>query len=49
MDDVIAWVKEHKLRAIGGVWLTGIAGSMAYNATKTGMSTSVKVRGGGPL
>ena len=46
MDGVITWCKEHKLRAIGGVWVSGIAASMAYNATKPGLRTSVKVRRG---
>ena len=43
MDDVIAWCKEHKLRAIGGVWVTGMAGSMAYNATQTHLRPMVKL------
>lgn len=45
MDDVVKWCKEHKLRTIGGIWLSGIGASMAYNYTKTNLRTSVKVRG----
>lgn len=44
MDGVLEWCKEHKLRTIGGVWVSGIAASMAYNATKPGLRTSLKVR-----
>ena len=43
MEGVIAWCKEHKLRTIGGVWVSGIAASMAYNYTKPGLRTSLKV------
>ncbi|GKC90116.1 hypoxia induced protein, domain-containing protein, partial [Tanacetum coccineum] len=25
------WIVEHKLRAVGSLWLSGIAGSIAYN------------------
>eukprot|EP00740_Mantoniella_antarctica_P002381 CAMPEP_0181348186 /NCGR_PEP_ID=MMETSP1106-20121128/39_1 /TAXON_ID=81844 /ORGANISM="Mantoniella antarctica, Strain SL-175" /LENGTH=96 /DNA_ID=CAMNT_0023460457 /DNA_START=253 /DNA_END=543 /DNA_ORIENTATION=+ len=42
-SSVAAWCQENKLRAIGGVWVSGLAASMAYNATKPGMKTSVKV------
>ena len=31
---IAEWCREHKLRAIGGVWLTGMGASMAYNATQ---------------
>ena len=37
------WVVEHKLRAVGTLWLTGIAGSIAYNWSRPGMKTSVKI------
>ncbi|XP_076919787.1 uncharacterized protein LOC143580726 [Bidens hawaiensis] len=37
------WVVEHKLRAVGSLWLSGIAGSIAYNWSKPGMKTSVRI------
>ena len=37
------WVVDHKLRAVGTLWLTGIAGSIAYNWSRPGMKTSVKL------
>ena len=43
LESIAEWCREHKLRAIGGVWLTGMGASMAYNATQTSLSPSVKV------
>ncbi|XP_076941802.1 uncharacterized protein LOC143611481 [Bidens hawaiensis] len=37
------WVVDHKLRAVGSLWLSGIAGSIAYNWSKPGMKTSVRI------
>ncbi|CAI9304534.1 unnamed protein product [Lactuca saligna] len=37
------WVVEHKLRAVGSLWLSGIAGSIAYNWSQPGMKTSVRI------
>ncbi|KAL8105350.1 hypothetical protein AgCh_029226 [Apium graveolens] len=37
------WVVDHKLRAVGCLWLSGITGSFAYNWTKPNMKTSVKI------
>ncbi|CAM0907707.1 unnamed protein product [Alopecurus aequalis] len=37
------WVVDHKLRAVGTVWLTAVAGSIAYNWSRPGMKTSVKL------
>ncbi|KAJ9552725.1 hypothetical protein OSB04_016770 [Centaurea solstitialis] len=49
------WIVEHKLRAvdliivfdigdiIGTLWLSGIAGSIAYNWSQPGMKTSVRI------
>ena len=43
MEGIAEWCREHKLRAIGGVWLTGMGASMAYNATQKSLSPSVRV------
>ncbi|KAK4796611.1 hypothetical protein SAY86_028937 [Trapa natans] len=37
------WVVEHKLRTVGCLWLSGIAGSIAYNWSQPAMKTSVKI------
>ncbi|XP_068635559.1 uncharacterized protein [Aristolochia californica] len=37
------WVVEHKLRAVGCLWLSGLAGSFAYNWSQPNMKTSVKI------
>ncbi|KAJ6928677.1 hypothetical protein NC652_012723 [Populus alba x Populus x berolinensis] len=37
------WVVEHKLRAVGCLWLSGITGSFAYNWSKPNMKPSVKI------
>ncbi|KAI9084745.1 hypothetical protein K1719_033151 [Acacia pycnantha] len=37
------WVVEHKLRTVGSLWLSGIAGSIAYNWSQPNMKTSVKI------
>ncbi|KAH6769683.1 Hypoxia-responsive family protein [Perilla frutescens var. hirtella] len=37
------WVVEHKLRAVGTLWASGIVGSMAYNWSQPNMKTSVKI------
>ncbi|KAL8155530.1 uncharacterized protein LOC141664847 [Apium graveolens] len=43
LESMRKWVVEHKLRAVGSLWLTGIAGSIAYNWSQPGMKTSVKI------
>ncbi|ONM26158.1 Hypoxia-responsive family protein [Zea mays] len=30
------WVVDHKLRAVGTLWLSGIVGSIAYNWVRAG-------------
>ncbi|BBN12091.1 hypothetical protein MPTK1_5g17300 [Marchantia polymorpha subsp. ruderalis] len=37
------WFVEHKLRAVGSLWATSVAGSLAYNFSNPNMKTSVKV------
>ncbi|CAM0945463.1 unnamed protein product [Alopecurus aequalis] len=37
------WVVDHKLRAVGCLWLTGISSSIAYNWSRPHMKTSVKI------
>ncbi|CAN4108819.1 unnamed protein product [Withania somnifera] len=37
------WISDNKLRAVGSLWLSGIAGSMAYNWSKPNMKTSVRI------
>ncbi|XP_077240754.1 uncharacterized protein LOC143881528 [Tasmannia lanceolata] len=37
------WVVEHKLRAVGTLWLSGLAGSIAYNWSQPNMKTSVRI------
>uniref|UniRef100_A0A7N0T1X7 HIG1 domain-containing protein n=1 Tax=Kalanchoe fedtschenkoi TaxID=63787 RepID=A0A7N0T1X7_KALFE len=37
------WIVEHKLRTVGCLWLSGIAGSIAYNWSQPNMKTSVKI------
>ncbi|XP_047312330.1 uncharacterized protein LOC124915616 [Impatiens glandulifera] len=43
IDSVREWVVDHKLRAVGCLWLSGIASSIAYNWSKPEMKTSVKI------
>ncbi|XP_010524865.1 PREDICTED: uncharacterized protein LOC104802794 [Tarenaya hassleriana] len=42
-DEIREWVSEHKLRTVGCLWLSGIAGSIAYNWSQPSMKTSVKI------
>ncbi|XBJ04237.1 hypothetical protein VPH35_023210 [Triticum aestivum] len=37
------WVVDHKLRAVGCLWLSGISSSIAYNWSRPNMKTSVKL------
>ena len=37
------WCREHKLRAIGGVWMTGMGASMAYNMTQKHLGPMTKL------
>ncbi|XP_072996060.1 uncharacterized protein [Typha latifolia] len=43
MESLRKWVVEHKLRAVGSLWLTGIGGSIAYNWSRPNMKPSVKI------
>ncbi|KAG6775035.1 hypothetical protein D5086_009805 [Populus alba] len=42
-ESIREWVVEHKLRAVGCLWLSGITGSFAYNWSKPNMKPSVKI------
>lgn len=43
LSAVREWLVEHKLRAVGTIWATGIVGSIAYNFRKPGEKFSVKI------
>ncbi|KAM7478275.1 hypothetical protein LguiA_026488 [Lonicera macranthoides] len=43
VESLREWVVEHKLRAVGCLWLSGITGSIAYNWSQPAMKTSVKI------
>ncbi|XP_057489298.1 uncharacterized protein LOC130775186 [Actinidia eriantha] len=43
VDSIREWVVDHKLRTVGCLWLSGIAGSIAYNWSQPNMKTSVKI------
>ncbi|CAL9109079.1 uncharacterized protein LOC135588056 [Musa acuminata AAA Group] len=43
MESMRKWVVEHKLRAVGCLWLTGIGSSIAYNWSRPNMKPSVKI------
>lgn len=43
IESARTWVSQHKLRAVGSLWLTGLAGSFAYNWSQPNMKTSVKI------
>ncbi|KAG6588489.1 hypothetical protein SDJN02_16049 [Cucurbita argyrosperma subsp. argyrosperma] len=43
LESLREWVSEHKLRTVGSLWLSGIAGSIAYNWSQPNMKTSVKI------
>ncbi|XP_071725532.1 uncharacterized protein [Rutidosis leptorrhynchoides] len=43
IDSAREWIVEHKLRSVGCLWLSGIAGSIAYNWSQPGMKTSVRL------
>uniref|UniRef100_A0A2N9H144 HIG1 domain-containing protein n=1 Tax=Fagus sylvatica TaxID=28930 RepID=A0A2N9H144_FAGSY len=42
IESVREWVVEHKLRTVGCLWLSGLAGSTAYNWSQP-MKFSVKI------
>ncbi|KAH7856543.1 hypothetical protein Vadar_002640 [Vaccinium darrowii] len=42
-QSVREWVVDNKLRTVGCLWLSGIAGSIAYNWSQPNMKTSVKL------
>uniref|UniRef100_A0A7N0UY62 HIG1 domain-containing protein n=1 Tax=Kalanchoe fedtschenkoi TaxID=63787 RepID=A0A7N0UY62_KALFE len=41
--EIREWIVEHKLRTVGCLWLSGVAGSIAYNWSQPNMKTSVKI------
>ncbi|KAF5200069.1 Hypoxia-responsive family protein [Thalictrum thalictroides] len=43
LEELRHWIVEHKLRTVGCLWLSGIAGSIAYNWSQPNMKTSVKI------
>ncbi|KAK6915608.1 Hypoxia induced protein, domain, partial [Dillenia turbinata] len=43
MESIREWVVEHKLRTVASLWVSGIAGSIAYNWSQPNMKTSVKL------
>ncbi|QCE07313.1 uncharacterized protein LOC114192799 [Vigna unguiculata] len=43
VESLRKWVVEHKLRAVGCLWLSGITGSIAYNWSRPNMKPSVKI------
>ncbi|XP_031496523.1 uncharacterized protein LOC116261799 [Nymphaea colorata] len=43
IESMRKWVVEHKLRTVGTLWLSGLAGSVAYNWSQPNMKTSVKI------
>ncbi|KAL1806678.1 hypothetical protein DCAR_0832508 [Daucus carota subsp. sativus] len=43
IESLREWVVDHKLRAVGCLWLGGITGSLAYNWSKPNMKTSVRI------
>ncbi|KAL8481496.1 hypothetical protein ACS0TY_027318 [Phlomoides rotata] len=43
LESIRGWVVEHKLRAVGSLWATGVVGSLAYNWSQPNMKTSVKI------
>ncbi|GAB4835794.1 hypothetical protein Ancab_000710 [Ancistrocladus abbreviatus] len=43
VESIREWIVEHKLRTVGCLWLSGIAGSIAYNWARPTMKTSVKI------
>ncbi|XP_020520402.1 uncharacterized protein LOC18430372 isoform X2 [Amborella trichopoda] len=43
LENLRSWVVQHKLRTVGALWLSGLAGSFAYNWSQPNMKTSVKI------
>ncbi|KAJ3683704.1 hypothetical protein LUZ60_013931 [Juncus effusus] len=43
MESMRKWVIDHKLRAVGSLWLTGVGSSIAYNWSQPNMKPSVKI------
>ncbi|CAL5346937.1 unnamed protein product [Camellia sinensis] len=43
LDSIREWIVDHKLRAVGCLWLSGITGSIAYNWSQPNMKTSVRL------
>uniref|UniRef100_M8BZ40 Uncharacterized protein n=1 Tax=Aegilops tauschii TaxID=37682 RepID=M8BZ40_AEGTA len=43
IESMRKWVVDHKLRAVGCLWLSGISSSIAFNWSRPNMKTSVKL------
>ncbi|XVF41860.1 hypothetical protein PTKIN_Ptkin01aG0314500 [Pterospermum kingtungense] len=43
IESIREWVVDNKLKTVGCLWLSGIAGSIAYNWSRPNMKTSVKI------
>ncbi|URD76930.1 Hypoxia induced protein conserved region [Musa troglodytarum] len=43
IESIRKWIVEHKLRAVGCLWLSGIGSSIAYNWSRHNMKPSVKI------
>ncbi|XP_043719090.1 uncharacterized protein LOC122667010 [Telopea speciosissima] len=43
IESIREWIVDHKLRAVGCLWLSGITGSIAYNWSQPNMKTSVRI------
>ncbi|KAF5739879.1 hypothetical protein HS088_TW12G01090 [Tripterygium wilfordii] len=43
IQSIREWVVDNKLKTVGCLWLGGITGSIAYNWSKPGMKTSVRI------
>mmetsp|Transcript_20504 Transcript_20504/g.56852 ORF Transcript_20504/g.56852 Transcript_20504/m.56852 type:complete len:90 (+) Transcript_20504:157-426(+) len=41
-NDTLDWMQENRLKTVGGIWLTGVTGSLAYQWTKP-IPTSLKI------
>ncbi len=42
MAEARKWIRDHKLKSIGGLWATGLLGSLAYQYTRP-IPTQLKI------
>ncbi|KAL1549571.1 Hypoxia-responsive family protein [Salvia divinorum] len=42
LESIREWIADNKLRAVGGLWASGVIGSLAYNWSQPG-KPSVKI------